>query len=632
MGDEEEYDDEEDDEEDDDDAFSGSYGSSSYTPSTFTQNGDLIQMNDKEGDYSATNILNKNSITSMKSKQSSLMKYLKIELLPWLKIGHEESFVWFERAASPPFEDPKAMFLLGQCYWRGEGVKISTETALDWWRKADLLGDRNAAITLIDVRRVLSLIVMNSSSERQLPVIKRAWARLSNKEFDSEKERRRRQAFRWLAVTQTALHEDINQTKRGVGPLAKIVCENRHIAFLDILKIVYFVKRNNAYNVLVRTAIKAQMGFSYVTLNGKFGSQRKEAIFYLSNIYDSLIRSHKKNILNAKNELQMILARTEIKRSKTRALAKLAMAKTYYWFNQGHYLYEQQNHTKNQNLNQSLSQNSIPLSVPKDTMKMNQNSKDYTTLLLKGSSCKQKMHINYRQEIITKERVESELYEEQCYFSGNIGIATKMRYVLRKQWNCQYQLKKWAHERMAIEALLFFKQTSLYADFGVVPDAVNGEAKKNRINAMVYLQHRVQLLKQNNGDHKQNINYMNSSQEKTFNHIEHQSASKHDLLVRIKIAYKRRGLLELVVKHTNQLNNIKSKLKVDDNQYIKNYKKYNKVLLKQNKLLKNKNNNNNNNNDDDGGSSNALIMISEPQPTIDDNPSTSSMSSPSSPS
>jgi len=42
-------------------------------------------------------------------------------------------------------------------------------------------------------------------------------------------------------------------------------------------------------------------------------------------------------------------------------------------------------------------------------------------------------------------------------------------------------------------------------------------------------------------------------------------------------------------------------------------------------------NNNNNNNDDDGGSSNALIMISEPQPTIDDNPSTSSMSSPSSP-
>mmetsp|Transcript_9166 Transcript_9166/g.11014 ORF Transcript_9166/g.11014 Transcript_9166/m.11014 type:complete len:605 (-) Transcript_9166:711-2525(-) len=496
MGDEEEYDDEEDDEEDDDDAFSGSYGSSSYTPSTFTQNGDLIQMNDKEGDYSATNILNKNSITSMKSKQSSLMKYLKIELLPWLKIGHEESFVWFERAASPPFEDPKAMFLLGQCYWRGEGVKISTETALDWWRKADLLGDRNAAITLIDVRRVLSLIVMNSSSERQLPVIKRAWARLSNKEFDSEKERRRRQAFRWLAVTQTALHEDINQTKRGVGPLAKIVCENRHIAFLDILKIVYFVKRNNAYNVLVRTAIKAQMGFSYVTLNGKFGSQRKEAIFYLSNIYDSLIRSHKKNILNAKNELQMILARTEIKRSKTRALAKLAMAKTYYWFNQGHYLYEQQNHTKNQNLNQSLSQNSIPLSVPKDTMKMNQNSKDYTTLLLKGSSCKQKMHINYRQEIITKERVESELYEEQCYFSGNIGIATKMRYVLRKQWNCQYHLKQYAQYQLrSKEAFRYLNNSAVYADFGIISKAVIGQNSEYRKQANLFLKNRINILK-----------------------------------------------------------------------------------------------------------------------------------------
>eukprot|EP00615_Pteridomonas_danica_P014025 CAMPEP_0114381498 /NCGR_PEP_ID=MMETSP0102-20121206/3486_1 /TAXON_ID=38822 ORGANISM="Pteridomonas danica, Strain PT" /NCGR_SAMPLE_ID=MMETSP0102 /ASSEMBLY_ACC=CAM_ASM_000212 /LENGTH=989 /DNA_ID=CAMNT_0001536993 /DNA_START=1465 /DNA_END=4435 /DNA_ORIENTATION=- len=307
--DEEEYDDEEDDEEDDDDAFSGSYGSSSYTPSTFTQNGDLIQMNDKEGDYSATNILNKNSITSMKSKQSSLMKYLKIELLPWLKIGHEESFVWFERAASPPFEDPKAMFLLGQCYWRGEGVKTSAAKALDWWRKADVLGDSEAQVTLVDINRALSMIVANAASTQLTASMIRAWAKLCNRNLpnsglsDKAKEaqngRKRLAAFDWLGVSRKARGQPRH---RGVGPKAKIVTEIRRDAFLSLLEMAYSATRNRTQNELIRVASIAQLGFTHIVLNGDNGLRRKEASSYFNKVMNRLFRYHlKRRFMEEKN-------------------------------------------------------------------------------------------------------------------------------------------------------------------------------------------------------------------------------------------------------------------------------------------------------------------------------------------
>mmetsp|Transcript_9165 Transcript_9165/g.11012 ORF Transcript_9165/g.11012 Transcript_9165/m.11012 type:complete len:405 (-) Transcript_9165:711-1925(-) len=346
MGDEEEYDDEEDDEEDDDDAFSGSYGSSSYTPSTFTQNGDLIQMNDKEGDYSATNILNKNSITSMKSKQSSLMKYLKIELLPWLKIGHEESFVWFERAASPPFEDPKAMFLLGQCYWRGEGVKTSAAKALDWWRKADVLGDSEAQVTLVDINRALSMIVANAASTQLTASMIRAWAKLCNRNLpnsglsDKAKEaqngRKRLAAFDWLGVSRKARGQPRH---RGVGPKAKIVTEIRRDAFLSLLEMAYSATRNRTQNELIRVASIAQLGFTHIVLNGDNGLRRKEASSYFNKVMNRLFRYHLKRRFMARKELNKKIHNAMIKRKADRIAAKVAIAKAYYWFNEGHYLY-----------------------------------------------------------------------------------------------------------------------------------------------------------------------------------------------------------------------------------------------------------------------------------------------------